>query len=182
MPMPPLAPTGQNFELHHTTAKAPPASALPPWAGYCTLAQACARLGISRDQVITWERQGLVRCARDARNHRRVRVADLDTLADHHPGPLLAPAQAALIVGVQVESLTRMARRGLVGCVVLPSGQRRYCPDELQQLVTHRSISPTQARHTPQEPLSPASLCELTHPTPRLVPAPKARATSRKAS
>ncbi|MEV6818473.1 helix-turn-helix domain-containing protein [Nocardiopsis dassonvillei] len=180
--MPHLSPTGPSFQPHRTTAQAPQAPTPPPWVGYCTLAQACARLGISRDQVLTWERQGLVRCVRDARGHRRVRVADLDALADHHPGPLLPPAQAALVVGVQVEYLTRMARRGLVACVVLPSGQRRYCPDELQHLAARRSTSPKRARHTPQAPLSPATMRELTRPVPGLASAPGARVTPREAT
>ncbi|WP_435109232.1 hypothetical protein [Nocardiopsis synnemataformans] len=180
MPRPAL--TGPYQQPHCTTTQAPPDPTSSPWAGYCTLAQARTRLGISRDQIITWESQGLVRCARDARGHRRVWVADLDALAEHQPGPLLAPAQAALVVGVQAEYLTRMARSGLVGCVVLPSGQRRFAMAELQRVVTRRSVTSTRADHDQALAPPPATTPEHTHLVPGLACAPHARVTPRKAS
>ncbi|WP_159942525.1 hypothetical protein [Nocardiopsis sp. FR6] len=159
----------------------PPANTTSERFAYCTLAQACARLGVSRDLILTWESQGRVRCVRDAHGHRHVRVQDIDALAGHQPGPLLPPAQAALVVGVQVGYLARLARQGRVSCVVLPSGQRRFALPELMRLATKRAAASPRARRNRAAGLSTATMRALTRPVPGPTEAPGVPVPTREA-
>jgi len=49
-------------------------------------------------------------------------------------GELLKPAEAAEVLRVHPRTLTRMADRGEITVVLLPSGHRRYREDEIARL------------------------------------------------
>lgn len=55
---------------------------------------------------------------------------------------LLTPAQAGEIFGVSGRTMSRWAREGRVPTIVLPSGHRRFRPEDLELVVT-----PAEERH-----------------------------------
>jgi predicted site-specific integrase-resolvase len=85
-----------------------------------TLRQLATRLCVAENTAQLWARTGVIPAESG-----KVDLADLPWLpADC--GPLIDPAGAVRMLGVNISTVRRLAKSGQLANVVLPSGHRRY--------------------------------------------------------
>ena len=56
--------------------------------------------------------------------------------------PLITPAEAGGALGLDPKTLTRWAKKGLIDCVTLPTGHRRYRPSVVDAILAGTYVPP----------------------------------------